>query len=130
MALLDLLKTEVLINEEDCHVEGFGHQPELAVHIYDPLDEESARGVFHFGWQLDLREKVGLQLITDLRGAAVCKNMVRHFCHALGVAHVELVGKAQCLVQLLLVGLETLTNGLAHSLGLALFFGGGGDGRG
>ena len=48
LTLLDALSAHELINNELADVQGLRHKSELAMHIDDPFDQESARSVLNF----------------------------------------------------------------------------------
>ena len=48
LALVDLLSAHVLIDQINCHIEGFGQQAEFSMNVDNPLDEECTRSVFNF----------------------------------------------------------------------------------
>ena len=77
LTLVYPLSAHVLIDQEDGHVEGLRQQAEFAMHVDDPLNEESSRRVLNL--TLHLLQVVVFHHALFLSSDHVLINLLREF---------------------------------------------------
>lgn len=92
-------------------IQSFWHQSELSVYIDDPFNKKSTRCVFNFGWYLDSRKIIRLELLPNLLSAQISENLTDKFRNLLGITQLKLVGKSHLFAYLLSVDLQTFPEG-------------------
>ena len=95
LALGDLDLAHVLVDDVHAHVEGLRHQSELAMHVDDPLDQESATCVLDIS--LHVLQVGGRHEVLFFLLLHVHIDILSELREALRVAHVQLVGEAHVL---------------------------------
>ena len=93
LALLDLLERKEAVNDEDCDIECLWKKTELAVHVDNPLYQESTACVFDFRGKLNFTEVVRADLEKRLLLSHVRIDLICHLRHILRISHVKLVLK-------------------------------------
>lgn len=91
LRFLDLYETQISVHNEDCEVEGLGHQAEFPMYIDDPLNQKGAARILDLAFYLDSLQIIRFNPELHLLFAKVLKYGRCKVCCHLWVPHLHLV---------------------------------------
>jgi hypothetical protein len=112
LSLLYTNPSQKAIDNRDCYVESFRLEPELSVHIDNPLDEKPSRGVLYLSLYLCQIFVIYSIFLFFIDHRLI--DFLSELSYALGVPHVELVTQRHRFLDLLFKIVKSLLASIFH----------------